>query len=479
MSDLVPRSTLTQICARRRTAIDLFAQAHGALQTASTALLAAHKAVRMAAPPRNSYSRSTEEEKEAFLAGMKVPARDDFLNLARRMVDIDVWAHLVDMTDLERLMDKEEKDKLRRQLLEDPPEVNEENVIATMETLALNADMIFRRGIANTFSKLDRRFKSHDGWKIGNRVILSRAFDDGGYWNYHQNHRDTLRDIERTFFVLEGKPVPLEYAGIVGAIDMQRSKGYGRHQAMVESDYFRLRTFMNGNAHLWFKRDDLVDKVNRRLGEYYGAPIPEDREAEDDGGLNTPKTSLAKNYGFFPTPPELAARVIYMSKLGRAKDCKDPVLTVLEPSAGTGALAAAAANGGAMVDCIEIQPTLTDQLRNSGCYRRVTNANFLVCQPNPTALYDRVIMNPPFDRERDIDHIMHALKFLKPDGFLVAIMSAGTEFRETRKSIAFRELMTRMNAQWQDLPAGSFSSVGTNCNTIMLHVYRDGRRFYL
>jgi hypothetical protein len=62
-------------------------------------------------------------------------------------------------------------------------------------------------------------------------------------------------------------------------------------------------------------------------------------------------------------------------------------------------------------------------------------------QPDPGALYDRVIANPPFDCERDIDHVMHALRFLAPDGCLTAIMSAGTEFRETRKAIAFRALM--------------------------------------
>ncbi|MGL4959771.1 MAG: hypothetical protein ACRC67_00960 [Inquilinus sp.] len=90
----------------------------------------------------------------------------------------------------------------------------------------------------------------------------------------------------------------------------------------------------------------------------------------------------------------------------------------------------------------------------------------------------RVIMNPPFDRERDIDHVIHALDFLAPNGQLVAIMSAGTEFRETRKSIAFRALMETMNASWSDMPLGYFSSVGTNCSTVIPRVWKDGRRHY-
>ena len=74
------------------------------------------------------------------------------------------------------------------------------------------------------------------------------------------------------------------------------------------------------------------------------------------------------------------------------------------------------------------------------------------------------IMNPPFNLERDIDHVMHALEFLKTDGYLIAIMSAGTEFRETAKSRAFRDRMKNLHAQWKDLPPESFSSVGTYVN---------------
>lgn len=57
-------------------------------------------------------------------------------------------------------------------------------------------------------------------------------------------------------------------------------------------------------------------------------------------------------------------------------------------------------------------------------------------------------------------------------------MSAGTEFRETHKSRAFRELIDKMKGRWRDLPPGSFSEVGTNVNTIVLVVCKDGRHRY-
>jgi hypothetical protein len=104
---------------------------------------------------------------------------------------------------------------------------------------------------------------------------------------------------------------------------------------------------------------------------------------------------------------------------------------------------------------------------------RVIRADFLSLRPQNFDPYDLVVMNPPFDRERDVDHVTHALEFLKPGGQLFAIMSAGTEFRETRKAIAFRALVERHRGSFRDLPPGSFRESGTNVNTIILTMRRS------
>jgi hypothetical protein len=180
--------------------------------------------------------------------------------------------------------------------------------------------------------------------------------------------------------------------------------------------------------HLWFTRRDLVEQVNKLLAEHYGEVIGDGR-ANDESDLFRHKTTPARRWGFFPTP-------------------------------------------------VEVQPELADQLRAEGIYHRVVCADFLAMTPDPAQLYDRIIMNPPFDLERDVDHVVHALDFLASDGLLVAIMSAGTEFRETRKVTHFRALMNRLNARWRDLPAGSFASVGTYVNTLYVSAWKNGRRSY-
>lgn len=487
MSELIPRATIHEMVAKRDRAIALFGEAHTAIGAASACLHSAQAALWEAAPigsrPNqgggvDAYTYHTRERDSDFIGSLKVPVRDAFMAEARRVVDTRVWSHLVTMTDLEKLMDKTAKDQLRQQLMTEPPEVTAENVLATLQQFAIDSKTIFARGIATCFSALDRRFRSHDGWKIGSRVILSRAFDEWGHWNHYLNHRDTLHDIERVFAVLDGDGVPTPYAGIAAAIDRQRQRGMSPHQTEVDSDFFKIRIYKNGNAHVWFKRDDLVDKVNQLLGDYYGGnAIPEDREAEPDTGLDRPKTALAKNLAFFPSPAAVVADVIKRAELYRADG--DPPLRILEPSAGTGSLAAAAVAAKAgVVDCIEVDPKRADDLWHAGIYGRVLPVDFLAVKPETTGLYDRVIMNPPFDRERDIDHVMHALSFLKPDGRLVAVMSAGTEYRETRKAIAFRALMAKMRARFRDLPEGSFSSVGTNVNTVILTVNKDGREIW-
>ena len=157
-----------------------------------------------------------------------------------------------------------------------------------------------------------------------------------------------------------------------------------------------------------------------------------------------------------------------------------PQLRCLEPSAGEGALAYRMAGKGHLVDCIEYQPALASKLIATGLYNSVRCCDFLAVKPptDPEMLYDKVVMNPPFDSQRDIDHVVHAWKFLKPGGKLVAIMIAGTEFRDTVKANAFRAFVEQHNGKFRDLPAGSFASVGTYVNTIILEIYKDGRSFY-
>jgi hypothetical protein len=505
---LIPATTIEEIVGHRNKAIELYREAFEKIAIAEAAFKAANAEVREACGNVNMqdwvpYGGDRAAEVAAFYNAVKLPDVEQYQRVSRRLCDLRVWGSIIERTDLKRLMDKEAKDTLRSQMAYIPeeighngelingeeiakglPEVSVDTIAATLTGFAADAGTIFQRGISNGFAKLDRRFKSHDGFRVGSRIILTDAFDGWGSWHYGR-HRDSLIDIERVFLVLDGKKATDKYTGVIDVITEGRRGGFGIRQSEHEGDYFKIRIFKNGNAHLWFSRDDLVLKVNKLLANYYGEVLGygHDTEETEEEIFSNRALTPARRFGFFPTPPETVHKMLDGALYVHAGE---PVLTILEPSAGTGnisSILAAEQESGAWerhekrryrhkVDVVEIQEDHFKGLETSGLYRRAFHRDFLRMEPEQTGLYDLIIMNPPFDMQRDIDHVTHAWKFLKPGGTLISIMSAGTEFRENKKAKAFRAMLERHRARWTDLPAGTFSSVGTNVNTCYIRVQK-------
>lgn len=71
--------------------------------------------------------------------------------------------------------------------------------------------------------------------------------------------------------------------------------------------------------------------------------------------------------------------------------------------------------------------------------------------------FDRIVMNPPFERGQDMDHVRHAFDLLKPGGRLVAIMSEGSFGRGDKKATGFREWLDEQKRKVEKLPEGSFT----------------------
>jgi predicted RNA methylase len=190
----------------------------------------------------------------------------------------------------------------------------------------------------------------------------------------------------------------------------------------------------------------------RAKAHLFGEPC----QARIEAAVDTGTFVRPDDMGWFPTPAPLAARVVELAGI-------DKGMRVLEPSAGEGAIAAEARKRGAEVACFEIDGARVAALmQRFGDDGRITQADFL--QTTPAPIFDRCVMNPPFARRADVHHVLHALKFLKPGGRLVAIMSAGVSFREDALTRDFRALCTSIEA----LPEGSFRSSGTDVNTVLV-----------
>lgn len=443
-TDIALRATMNEIEGHRNHSVALFAEAFDKLGQA-------YAAARLAAP-RGTLHLFDDQTTHKLIGS----DREAFVEAIRKRVDVAVWDHVLTHMDIEKLMDTTARRQFRETLRENPPEATAENCFATIKGLVDDSGLIFRRGIAVAFSSLDRRFKSHDGFKIGARVVLSYAFSQWGGWNHDRN--ETIRDIERVFTVLDGKPNPDYPASFVNKV-----YAHDKRPFEVEGDYFRLKAFKNGNAHLWFTRDDLVRQVNLLLADYYGESLGADYEAAKADAPPERTRAVARTLSFFETPEGLAASLVEEAQV-------KPGDVVLEPSAGCGRIARAIQDAGGRPFCIELEPGRVSDLRRQRL--EVVAGDFL--DMTPTRQFDRIVMNPPFDAGRDIDHVTHALRWLKPGGVLVAVMSAGTEYREDARTEAFRKLVERHEGSIRALPALSFAESGTNVNTVRV-IFGRGR----
>lgn len=172
---------------------------------------------------------------------------------------------------------------------------------------------------------------------------------------------------------------------------------------------------------------------------------------------------LPADFGAFDTPPDLALDVVSAANI-------KPGMLVLEPSAGKGNLVQQLVSAGAEVSAVELQSGRFPKELEDSPQVTLTVADFMDFTEGLGPIFDRVVMNPPFSGKQDVRHVTLALGWLKPEGRLVSIMSAGVKFRQDRETIAFRELVYKRGGEIDDLPQESFKAAGTSVNTIMVTI---------
>jgi hypothetical protein len=180
-------------------------------------------------------------------------------------------------------------------------------------------------------------------------------------------------------------------------------------------------------------------------------------------GLMPPKNPTA----FFPTP-----RAIIQDML-KTIDYLPDTPRILEPSAGAGAIADAlrAKYSDAEIDCCELLDLNRAILEQKGY--TVVCEDFLDWQPG--AVYDAIVMNPPFSVKADktawATHLLHAWSLLKEDGYLVCITPAAIEFRDDAAHRELRYLVAQYGG-FEPIPAGAFKGSGTGVATCMVWLRR-------
>ena len=170
------------------------------------------------------------------------------------------------------------------------------------------------------------------------------------------------------------------------------------------------------------------------------------------------RCNLQQEYQFFETPPQLADWLVMLAGGIHEND------TVLEPSAGRGALIKAIhrACPSVTVECYELMPENREFLHSLN--------NVILLDEDFTkdsvGSYTKIIANPPFSGNQDIEHVRIMYKLLEKGGTLAAITSSHWKIASEKKCVDFRNWLEEVHGEVFEIGAGEFKESGTSISTM-------------
>lgn len=175
--------------------------------------------------------------------------------------------------------------------------------------------------------------------------------------------------------------------------------------------------------------------------------------------------NLKKQFQFFPTPNALAARMADILDVQEGE-------TVLEPSGGSGALILAVhaeTEFPVPFYTMDLDPERVKELEQLGNVV-VEQGDFLEFVKGNPGHYPKIIANPPFTNNQDVDHILAMHSILAEGGRLVTVAGQSWLHGQQKKQIAFREWLDEVGAEVEELPAATFKESGTTFGTVLITI---------
>jgi hypothetical protein len=204
-----------------------------------------------------------EGKKHKYLDSRAGVARVEYKDKAIREVDRAFWRECFILTNLNQYMDGEEHKKLERSMDDFHIPFTSKNVRETLLRVAGDANNMLQRGIYNLFRSLSGNYRSHDAFKIQKKMIVTKCWNEYGtginYW-----HRDIITDLDRCIKSIQQqqyKPNKL-----VGTLENHFKKTWED----AETGDFIFKRFKNGNMHIIFKDELLIQRVNEIIVQYAG-----------------------------------------------------------------------------------------------------------------------------------------------------------------------------------------------------------------
>jgi hypothetical protein len=195
-----------------------------------------------------------------------------------RHVRTNAWRYIVAQTGLLAYMTAQRKKEFEQQLDKgDLPDLTTENILGTLHTLAERVPDLLSESVGEIFDWLRPRhdwgvgaLKTNNKWKIGPKVIIGGAVER---WSRHEPYRlngyreQSFRTLGNVLSLMDGQGVEQYPHDLVTRL----KSGLQRSWVVVDA-YATYKAYANGNLHVAFSRQDLVDRINQMAAERHLAP---------------------------------------------------------------------------------------------------------------------------------------------------------------------------------------------------------------
>lgn len=225
---------------------------------------------------------------------------DDYNEELRRLRR-EYWRLILDTDEFAKLLTNEARQKLNKQLsLANEMELNLPNIKTLLMAIKENQNDILIDSIVSIFEKITRfhmneyssNIHYYNGWKTNNayrinkKIIIPIKYSPFESWDFSDEYEQINSDVKRFIddlvkvFKLIDSTINYEFT----SVDSKQE---------FENELLRFKMFKNGNIHIWFKRLDLLKKLNYICGQHFNWIPSEDEQKSNKKA----REFVAKKFG--------------------------------------------------------------------------------------------------------------------------------------------------------------------------------------
>ena len=189
----------------------------------------------------------------------------------------DAWSQIIERTGVRKLMSSARAGELNNILYSQNaddadklPAITEANIMEVILGYAASAEDLLKESIDEVYEYFKTHSESWAGqlkthkkslYKL-DRKLIKRGID----WGWGGNRPQFSYHCEKHYIALDNVFHLLDGAGVTKGHHGDLCDSVRSSEGVGESKYFQFKCFANGNIHLTFKRQDLLDKFNLICG---------------------------------------------------------------------------------------------------------------------------------------------------------------------------------------------------------------------